>query len=209
MTNHTFSVTASGDDGFADRESASAGEWPVTGGFTVTDVATTGLVRKVQFAAFSDCIVSLIRFDTSTISDNAVITGATLRLQTVAKGAATGRDIQVGYYASSNWPIDSADWSGADNPGSDAGVFPISGFSVGVEANLALTNPQLISTTGYTGFRLSVSGAEPVLNDDHRVEWAAFDHATEPGPELIVTTADAPTINPDYSRFPKAILRRT
>jgi hypothetical protein len=208
MTNHTFSVAASGDDVWVSRESASAGEWPVTGSFSVLDALANISARKAQFAAFSDCVVALLRFDTSSIPDNAVIISATLRLQTVAKGAATGRDIQVGYYASSNWPIDSADWSGADNPGSDAGVFPISGFSVGVEANLALTNPQLISTTGYTGFRLSISGAEPTVDDDHRLEWAAFDHATEPEPQLIVKTA-GPTINPDYSRFPKAILRRT
>jgi hypothetical protein len=196
-------VAAGSDDGYAGRESASAGEWPVTGAFSVSDVATFLNARKAQFGAFSDCIVSLLRFDTSVIPANAVITSVTLRLQTVAKGAATGRDIQVGYYASSNWPIDSADWSGADNPGSDAGTFPISNFTVGTPEDLVLSNTQNISRTGYTGFRISVSGAEPTLNDDHRVEFAALEHATAAEPQLIVTFDEQPVaVNPAYEDFP-------
>jgi hypothetical protein len=200
-----FRVATGLDDGYVTRESSAPGEWPVTGGFFVGDTATNAMVRKAQLTGlgFSDCTVLLIRFDTSAIPDNAVITSATLRLQTIAKGAATGRDIQVGYYASSNWPIDSADWSGADNPGSDAGTFPISNFVVGTPEDLVLSSPTSVSKTGYTGLRLSVSGAEPNSEDDHRVEFAALEHATIVEPQLIVTFDEQPVaVNPAYDDFP-------
>jgi hypothetical protein len=194
MPTDTFSIATGLDDGYISRESSTPGEWPVTGGFFVGDTTTNVMARKAQLTGlgFSDCSVTLLRFDTSSIPDNAVITGATLRLQTIAMGAATGRDIQVGYYASSNWPIDSGDWSGADNPGSDAGTFPVSDFAVSTQEDLVLSNPTSVSKTGYTGLLLSVSGAEPNSEDDHRVEWAALEHATELEPRLLVTyTTDA------------------
>jgi hypothetical protein len=182
-----FRVTVSADDGYASRESSTPGEWPVTGAFGVSDSQTFLSVRKFQAAGFSDCTVSGIRFDTSDLPDDAIVIEAILRLQTTAKGAATGRSIQVGYYAPANWPFDSADWSGDDNPGSNAGTFPISDFAVGTEENLVLSSPVSVAVGGYTGFRLSVSDAEPTLNDDHRVEFASFDHATVQEPQLLVT----------------------
>jgi hypothetical protein len=196
MPTDTFSVATGLDDGLVGRESASAGEWPVTGSFTVLDTFTNIFVRKGQFPTFSDCAVALLRFDTSTIPDNATITAATLRLQTVAMGVLTDRDIQVGYYDPANWPIDSGDWSGADNPGSDAGVFPITDFAVGTQEDLVLSNPSSVSKTGYTGFRISISGAEPALDNpnDYRVEWAAFEHASEIEPRLLVTYTEGASV---------------
>jgi hypothetical protein len=199
MPTDTFSIATGLDDGHVARESASPGEWPVTGSFSVLDTFTNLIVRKAQFPAFSDCAVALLRFDTSTIPDGATITGATLRLQTLAVGALTDRNIQVGYYASSNWPIDSGDWSGADNPGSDAGTFPITDFAVGTQEDLVLSSPTSVSKTGYTGLRISISGAEPIEQnpDDYRVEWAALEHATELEPRLLVTyTTDASVLVP-------------
>jgi hypothetical protein len=76
--------------------------------------------------------------------------------------------------------------------------------------DVVLGNLSSISTTGTTGLRLSLSGdVQPPLGNDTRVHFASLDHTTRDEPKLIVTTADAPAVNPDYSKFPKAILRRT
>jgi hypothetical protein len=183
-----FSVLATGDDGYVDAEGSTGTTWPPDGAVTANTSGTTFLVRKLKASAFTDLIMGLLRFDTSLLPDAATITAATLRLQITAVGNVTNRNIVAGYYDSSNWPISSGDWSGSDNPGSDAGTFALTGFSASTTKDLALSSPSSISKTGYTGFRLGVDGGIPsVNNDDYRVEMAAVDHASLTEPLLLVT----------------------
>jgi hypothetical protein len=187
----TFSVTASADDGQVEREGVT-GAWPPAGAFSTFDNTTNLVIRKVQFTGtFNTCVVTGIRFDTSALPNDAVVSAATLRLQTIAKGAGAGRSVQVGYYDPANWPLGDADWSGADNPGSDGGTFPFADFAASTQEDLALSNPTSVSLTGYTGLRLSVSGGAPTPDEDHRLEFASLDHLTVTEPQLLVTYTSA------------------
>jgi hypothetical protein len=201
MAETTISVAASGDDGYAAKEGTTS-EWPPSGTSTfVSDTATNILVRKAKFAAFSDLVVALVRFDTSVLADDIPVAGAVLRMVPIANGLTT-RNLQVEYYPSSNWPIDITDWIGTAE-GTNAGVFPISGLALDVPTDFVLTNPENISRTGYTGLRLTLSGGQPAADaDDHRIEFASFDHATLAEPQLIVTVAATPT----YQQHPKFLL---
>jgi hypothetical protein len=188
----TFSVAASGDDGYWDKEGPPTG-WPPdgTGGDSGSDSAISMLARKYRTAAFVDLIVALVRFDTSALPDDAVITDATLRLQIISVGNITDRTLNVGYYASANWPISTGDWTGANDPGSDAGTFALTGISVGQE-DLVLSSPTSVNVSGYTGLRLGISGGDPGIDDrDYKVEMATLDHSTLTEPQLLVTYTDA------------------
>ncbi len=195
MPQTTFSVAVTGDDGFVSKQGTEA-EWPPTGTpFTADTTNTVIQMRKVrhQTFAFTEIIVGLIRFDTSSIPSNQTVSAATLRVQCVDTVLNT-RNLVIGYFANSDWPIDTADWSGADNPGSDAGTFPLSVFAAGTEEDLALTNLQNINLGGYTGLRLAIDGGQPVASGDpdHNLRVASWDHATLTEPQLIVTH-DLPT----------------
>jgi hypothetical protein len=126
-------------------------------------------------------------------------------VQVIAVGTVTDRTLNVGYYASSNWPIDVTDWTGADNPGSDAGTFALTGFSASTQKDMALSSPASVSLTGYTGLRMGISGAAPAVNNDnYLVEMATLDHASLTEPQLIVTYEKS--VSPDVSGFPKPLL---
>jgi hypothetical protein len=192
MPTNTYSVTAGGDDGYIDAEGSTGSTWPPDGAKTVVTGGTTVSVRKAKFAGFTDLIVCLMRFDTSSLPDGATINSAILRLQIVTVGNITNRNLVVGYYANANFPIDAADWDGADNPGSDAGTFALTGFSASTQIDLTLTNVSSINTTGNTGFRLGIDGGIPSTNNDNYfIEIAAFDHVTLTEPQLLVTYNDS------------------
>jgi hypothetical protein len=188
MPTDTFSVLAGGDDGHLDREGGTGTTWPPDGTVNEFPTATSCYVRKARFSAFTNIIEAVIRFDTSSIPDAETITAATLRLQIISVGNITNRNMVVGYFSTSNWPIDAADYSGADNPGSDAGTFALTGFSASTQKDLVLSNPTSISKTGYTGFRLAIDGGLPAAtNDNYLVEFAPFEHASLTEPQLLVT----------------------
>jgi hypothetical protein len=193
MPTDTFSVSASGDDGYVDAEGSTGSTWPPDLSVTVVTNTVTMYARKFKAAGFTDLILSLLRFDTTTLPDDAVVTAATLRLQIVSVGNVTNRNLVVGYYSS--WPIDAADWSGADNPGSDAGSFALTGFSASTEKDLTLTGLSSINVGGYTGFRLGIDGGIPAVdNNNYWVEIATLDHATLTEPQLLVTYDYSPKL---------------
>jgi hypothetical protein len=186
-----FSVLATGDDGYVECEGATATPWPPFSGGGGTRAAVTNTssnfgftVRKLR-GGFQANSVGLMRFDTSALPDGATITAATLRVQCTGKGS-DGRNIAIGYYDNSNWPIDTADYTEADSPTADAATVAIASFTAAAELDIALSNPTSISKSGYTGFRWVVDGGDPGATD-YRIHLAEFDHATTQEPLLIVT----------------------
>jgi hypothetical protein len=186
-----FSVLATGDDGYVECEGATATPWPPFSGGGGTRAAVTNTssnfgftVRKLR-GGFQANSVGLMRFDTSALPDGATITAATLRVQCTAKGS-DGRNIAIGYYDNSNWPIDTADYTEADSPTADAATVAIASFTAAAQLDIALSNLTSISKSGYTGFRWVVDGGDPGATD-YRIHLAEFDHATTQEPLLIVT----------------------
>jgi hypothetical protein len=192
MPTTTFSVSASADDAYWDLEDTAAG-WPPAGTTSSgSDSSITMNARKLKVGGGrTELSEAFFRFDTSALPNDATVSAATLRLQTISVGI-TGRNCNVGYYAATNWPITAADWSGADDAGSDAGVFALTVFAAGTQEELALTNVAAnINLTGYTGFRLSISGGVPANDEDFLLEFATLDHATLLEPQLLVTYTSA------------------
>ena len=149
--------------------------------------STTSLKTKTGEYYSSSC--TFLRFDTSGLPDAAVITVATLKVRCGRSGDADGRNLNVEWYDPSNWPIqthDHVDLAGTNAASVDLSLFPPSTAWDFYE--IALSNPTNVSKTGFTGFRLGISGNAPsgdnsIMTNNHHAE--ILDPAAVP--QLIVT----------------------
>jgi glucose/arabinose dehydrogenase len=179
-TTVTFRVSVSGDDGnlTADGSTYPPNGTPVAN--TAGSVLTAGR-RNMPFGY--ENMVGLIRFDTSSLPDNATITSAKLRFYVSAKADGDSRNFVGEWYAGVHWPIDPADY--VLNTRSDAFSVDITSLASPASVDIPLTSPGSIVRTGTTGFRMSVDGGQPAT--DNYVQIAAYDHPTLSEPQLIVT----------------------
>jgi hypothetical protein len=210
MPQETFLIGADADDGYAGREGTGA-EWPPTGALGSNTVGTDFLARKVRHVGFNltEISLGLFKFDTSSLPDTAVIHRAVLRISPVSNSLAESRTLDFEYYAVGT--IDTGDYvesvtaSAASVPAATWQAWSTASGTVDVE----LSNLTSISTTGSTGFRVGLGGGAPPggSTNDTFLGIALREHATRAEPVLIVEYP-AIQITPDYSRFPKAILRR-
>jgi hypothetical protein len=183
----TFDVTTGSDDGACSRL---GGVWPLT---TSTQVDTASVTINVDKSNSPDgngnnsysVTVGLVRFDTSSLGASSTITSATLRLFITARQSSNSRSVNVEYYANSNWPIDAADWT--DTASATAhGATTIAALTLNADNDFALSSPDAnINKTGYTGFRLHVSGGVPGGGNSYT--FRSRDHATTTTrPRLLV-----------------------
>ena len=138
-------------------------------------------------------VVALVRFDTSSLPDTAEIRSASLVLNIEAKEDADSAQLGVEYHASSNWPIDSGDWT--STPANSAGGYTnLSSISVG-QLSIPLSDVDAnINKTGYTGIRLHIKCASTPTGDN-RLDISSKDHATASlRPVLQITYAEVPLI---------------
>jgi len=175
----TFTVAADGDDGnvlFQQFSLDPATYTADTGDIQVYDLQTTGFPSSISRRR------GLIRFDTSTLPPEAVLTGATLRLYLTTKVGYTGKNLNVDYIPVSVWPIDGQDDYDATAIAS-ACVDDIDGMSTGGYIELALTNLEHINPAGYTAFKLYV--ANPTANATNQLLFESFGDTNDP--ELVVS----------------------
>ena len=105
--------------------------------------------------------ITYLRFDTSSIPDDATITGAVLKV-TPASGTVNGdgRNFLVDWHAPDSWdPTDPADFH--QPLAGSAATVALSAFSIGVEKEITLSIPSNVSKVGYTVFALGISGGQP------------------------------------------------
>lgn len=107
--------------------------------------------------------VGLTRFDTSDLPYLAVVTGARLLMDVASSTSSDNRQCVGEYYASSNWPIDTSDWTNTA-PVSPIFAINLTDITVG-QLSIPLTDYSGIDQNGYTGFRLHISGGQPVGNN--------------------------------------------
>lgn len=179
----SFSLASGGDDGDLQQRSSVSGGYPPTGGIGVNStgsVFTAG--RRLAFGNYS-VLVDLLRFDTSALPDDAVVTSATLKLHVTGKADANDRALQAEWYAAASWPIDAADFaldsSASALPGAD-----LTAIATGQVSSFALASLTSVSVTGFTGLRLHISGGQPT--GDNLIQFASYDHASLPEPQLVV-----------------------
>jgi hypothetical protein len=176
----TFSVAASGDDGYTQT---SAGTYPPGGTVTVNTNGITAFVANNLETVTYIVRNGHLRFNTSSLPNDATVSAATLRLFTRASsyGDTDARNL-IGEWSDPG-VIDSADHT--TTPGSDA-------FSVDLTSvdhadatyDIPLTTPTNVNLTGYTGFRIGISGGEPT--GINQLVFSTLDHTTQAEPVLIV-----------------------
>jgi hypothetical protein len=182
----TVAVAAGGDDGLVEK--GDAGYPPSPG--TVAVASSTDRVVAVRRSAinfpYQPVSVGLLRFDTSGLPANAVVTGAVLRLNVTQVVDGEGRSLVAEWYPASNWPIDSTAWTLGDGNGALAGT-PLSVIRVGQDNDFPLQNLSGVNLTGMTGLRLAISGAStpPVGSND--VTFASYENGSAPAARLIIT----------------------
>ena len=201
----TFSVAASGDDGFFDHWDATAPtDYPPTENIETwaANEAQTFLRANKWDNGESGIQVPLLRFDTSSLADGATVTQAVLKIYVQAIDDNDNRSLNVEWYTPSAWPpVDASDF--AVSVGSTAGAFDITGLTSSAVNNLTLSSPASVNLTGYTTLRLGISGGAPV--GQARVDFASLDHPTDPEPQLEVTYDTA--ASPQQHRIQRAGLR--
>ena len=181
-TTVTFSVGAGGDDGDVNISGAQSGGYPPTGTAAANSSGTLLTAgRRLAFGNYQ-VLTSLLRFDTSSLPDNATVTSVKLRGYLTSVADADDRTLIGEWYSASSWPIDAGDWT--LTPASNA----LTGTDIGTltkntTAELTLANPANLSLTGYSALRLGISGGQP--NGDNHVQFASLEHS-QPEPQLIV-----------------------
>jgi hypothetical protein len=109
---------------------------------------------------------AFLRFDTSGIPDDATIISAKLKLYVISKAdGGESLRVQIYYYPSSNWPIDSTDQLAWFTPPAVGALAPAPFIASGIPASgpvqFDLTNLASIEKSGYTGFMLHLVQVTP------------------------------------------------
>lgn len=163
--------------------------------FTVTGGAPTGLNSAVVSCSLSVTYVpspdptytrsvALLRFDTSSIPDDATVKSAALRLYLHQLTNNNGGQIGGEWYSPSNWPIDTGDYTNTDS-NSALGYTNLSALTGGYNT-FGLTNAgSNVSKNGYTAIRLNLH-LENAPTGTNRALFRSVD-ASSGKPELVVT----------------------
>lgn len=181
----TFNIAASGDDGRAGSDVV--GSYPPPAYDADTTLQAPAAERNFSAGPYYTVRVLLMRWDTSSLPDNAVVSAATLRAYIVGKGDADGRSFAVEWYSSANWPIDTGDYTATAANDAHSGT-TIASIATSADNDFALANLTNINLTGYTGMRCHITGGQPSVGYNY-VTMAHYDHTTETEPRLLVTYA--------------------
>lgn len=183
-TTQSFTVSASEDDGRVYRGGPT---YPPTDIVFVSTASAFDLYagRELNTVSLNYFIQNgMVRWDTSSIPDNATITSATFRGYVSGTNDNDNRSLTADWYTA--WPIDTADYSEIPQTSANAG-FDITSIVSNANNDFVLQNAAAnVSKTGYTGLRFHISGGQPV-GGYNTVQFRSFDQLTNPKPTLIVT----------------------
>lgn len=157
--------------------------WPING--TGLGVGGTRYAYGAGFNGSQYYIYSmLLRFDTSSLPDTAVISSAKLRLYWRSKSVAGTNSAVAGEYYDPGASVDTSDFSQTLSETAWTKVL-MSAISTSAYYEFTLLNPDtLISKTGFTGFRThSYYDTTPVSNHLAEIDLVADTNK----PELVIT----------------------
>jgi hypothetical protein len=190
MPTDSFSIGASADDGYFDHwdVTGTPPTYPPTENIQVwADHTAETFIRcqKKADAGEAAVHVTLMRFDTSSIPDDATISAAVLKLYVISLNDPEAKNVDVEWYTPSAWPpVDASDYS--LSVGTTAGSFALSTFTASTVEDLTLSAPSTVSLSGYTTLRMGISGGTP-SNADNYIEFASLDNVSLVEPRLEVT----------------------
>lgn len=198
MPTDTFEIATGADDG--ECYIIENLPWPPTTGgtFNQNSGLTTANITKIgdhNGGTQGVAAATLLRWDTSSIPNDATITGANLILDVLDRLTLETPELSViaDYYDFGGDTPVLADWTLQATP-SVITVQAISGYpdSPGDIETVAFTDLSGISKTGYTGLRMTLDEAATPTQSNY-IEIALFEHATRQAPRLEVTYTIAGT----------------
>jgi hypothetical protein len=184
-TTAAFSVSSSGDDGDLERGGPAYPPASATPTLTETGAPILLVRRSTTPWPYVPVRVSLLRFDTSALPDDAIVTSAVLQLYTTGKSSTDNRSLRAEWYTATHWPLDAGDWSVADQGSAHSGT-SLDAIETGRQVSLALQSLGGIDTRGATGIRMHVSGSDTAPSGPNEIAFAASESPTLPAPTLIV-----------------------
>jgi hypothetical protein len=190
----TFSVAASADDGFLNRDGT--GEFPPTGAIALTTNTTSDFGGQARIVlntgiTFSNVCIGAFRFNTASLGSGAVVTAAVLRWSVTAKQNDEAHDLNFEWY-DFGAALGTEDYvSGVTTTAAQVANATWSAWATSGTVDVTLSNPENVNTTGYTGLRVGINGTPGDVTQT-RLNIAELDHTTRDEPKLLVTyTADA------------------
>jgi hypothetical protein len=180
----TFTIAAGTDDGFVGANFTSTTWRPPTAGTadaTDNDLLVDSNKSGANYANWE----ALLRWDTSSLDDAAVISGAVLRFWATTVIDNDIRSVIAEWYESG--AITTGDYTATPGTNAHEG-HPLSGLVVDDYNDLLLIGADAnVNRTGFTGLRLAISDPAPVLQN--RLMIAAFEDPVATPPQLIVYVA--------------------
>ncbi|MGH2784037.1 MAG: RHS repeat-associated core domain-containing protein [Actinomycetota bacterium] len=143
---------------------------------------------------------AFMRWNTSSIPDNATLLSATVRVRVTYVRNANNKQVTADWYTSGWPPVTCADSSpGSETTASSGMAIPGSGG----DHDFVLGNTTGVSKTGDTGLRFHLTGGTPT--GINRVHWASYENTSYHEPYLLVRYNRAPnapdTLTPSGGTF--------
>ncbi|MGH2807710.1 MAG: hypothetical protein ACRDKT_10595 [Actinomycetota bacterium] len=175
-----FGVSTGGDDGYLQKVGSTYPPTSCSG--WVPGNRTIDVYKGLNSQPLYITVNGFARWDTSSLPDNAAITGATLRLAVDDAESPNGRSLTADWYTA--WPIDCGDFSESAQtsalPGTAISTITDSPNGIYAMNDFGLTGyASNVSLKGYTGLRLHISGGQPT--GDNHVQFAPLEEWIDDG----------------------------
>ena len=196
-----FPIATGDDDSYGRKRSATWAGMVASSDYTNQPDSTDYVsVSKGVYSGTDRAVVcSYYRFDTSSLPDDAIITGASLKLYVLDRSSAGDAEYAADYYDFGGAPSVIGDWE-LSSSGDAIATITRAQLVLSTIVTIPLTGFSGINRTGYTGLRLGPKNTvEPTLDD--WVDFASYENASfqEPRLEITYTTEEVT----DY--FPIAV----
>lgn len=185
MPTDTFDISTGGNDKHVGRF-GSGSQYPPLG--TIThDTTSTLLLPERRGANGTQVTVACMKWDTSSLPDDAIINSAILRAYVTSKTSNNNLSVTLDWYVFDGTV---ADFSHNALTTAHAGA-AISSLTTGTANDFTLINVNNISKIGTTGLRLHISqlAGDAIPTTFNSVNIASYEHTTFAAPQLIITYA--------------------
>lgn len=190
-----FDIPSNTDTGSVRKLNSSI--YPPNTTATVLDYGYGIQAQKYNNSGSYTTIVGLLRFDTSGIQDGATITDAKLYLYCSYGVNQDSRNLNIEYYNFSS--VSESDY--IDDVGTNAANISLT-ITNNATKEITLSNPNsYISKTGYTGFRMGVSGGQTTNGYQDVVIFNGRDYTNHIGRLVVTYTPSSPPGAPGNPTF--------